>query len=211
MKKMMGLTKFLVCSAAMIVLCIGCQTIKYQPDSAIPESQVVVADDIEAHYVKSSSLDYSVGMKPLSSEGIGILLFLHNKSDELIHFDPAQIRCTGLTKDGISIDIPIWDPDKYIAGQKALAGFAFVFGDPFTYSKAQTQISDLSRQLLKKQDILPSQQCQGLVVVKRVYKEVKDSSGRTEKVEQIIDHYELTLYFFGESFVVGFRRTVGKT
>ncbi len=173
MKKMMRPIKLLVCSAAMIVFCLGCQTIKYQPDSAIPDSQVVVVDDIEAHYVKSSLLDYSVGMKP--------------------------------------IDIPIWDPDKYLVGQKTLAGFALFFGDPYTYAEAQMQISDLSRRLLRKQDILPSQQCQGLVVAKRIYKEAKDSSGRTEKVEEVIDHYELTLNFFGESFVVRFRRAVVKT
>ncbi|MGO9308238.1 MAG: hypothetical protein ACLQDL_04345 [Spirochaetia bacterium] len=201
-----------ICLPCLIVLfLIGCTTpLAYKPDEASPQSSTIVVKELESHYVHDDQIEFSAGLKQYDNTNFGLYLFLKNNSQDSIRFDPAAVQCKGYLKDSTEQAVEVRDPDKYMAQARANdIGLALILG----VSQRQ-HLNETDKAMLRKQDILPGQQIEGLVLVSRVFRSSTSFatvvSGETPPTtwqqEVVFESYKIEFDMSGRHYIVSFKQ-----
>jgi hypothetical protein len=203
-----GLKTKLLSLALLSVLVVGCASFAFKPDTTNAQSSIIMVKDRESHYVHNEKIDFSAGLDFYNNDSMGLYLYFKNNSQEQIRVDPAAINCQGFKKDGSEESVAIQDPDKYIERMHAINAAAILFSGGTAgaiFAASRSDVPSLDKYLLKKQDMLPGQQLECLVLISRVF--VNKSDGRTnERLEVEYQKYKVSLALAGQQYELYFQR-----
>jgi len=212
-------TRGFITLVALTAFLAGCATapeVSYIPDLADPSSTTVLVRQTPSHYVRSTSLEFSAGFKKYNPDGMGVFLYIKNNSDQVVRIDPVDFQCIGFLN-GEPTPLPVLNPDDYLTQRRNLLTVQRVANALSKYpqrdSVLEMPVKELERTLLQTQDLLPGQQIEGLLLVKRLYDTVKVKAGTRgetveQQVEQEFDKYQLTVGLAGSHYMIQFSRTV---